>query len=192
MHYIDLQTQQFHELYVKNRQKLLRFAYSYLKDEMLAEDIVMDSFMHYWEHRETIEKDVSPLPYILATIKNRCLNQLQKLRVRQRAQSEIHAVNARILALQISSLTACDPNELFSREAKRIIGKAISELPKQTREVFIRGRIQDQPYKQIIAEMHITLGVVDYEIRKAKKILAGKIKSYYPDILLILIFLFIY
>ncbi len=182
----DLHTHQFHELYVKNRHKLFRFAHSYLRDEMVAEDIVMDSFMHYWEHRDTIREDSSPLPYILTIVRNRCLNHLKAQQIRQRARGEIYDRDTRILELQISSMTACDPTELFSEEARRIVAQAIAELPGQTREVFIRARIQDQSYKQIIAEMNIPFSTVDHEMRKAKKILAEKLKRYYPDLLPVL------
>lgn len=191
MHETDIHTRQFHELYTSHRHKFYRFAYSYLRDKMVAEDIVMDSLMHYWEHRHAIREGSSPLPYVLTIIRNRCLNHLKAQQIRQRAQGEIHAVGTRILQLQISSMTACDPTELFSQEARQIVGKAISELPDQTREVFMRSMLQEQPYKQIIAEMNLSFGTVDHEMRKAKKILAEKLKKYHPDLLSILAVLFL-
>ena len=189
---IDSHILQLHKLYMANRHKLLKFAYSYLRDEMMAEDIVMDSFMHYWEHRDTIREDASPLPYILTIVRNRCLNQLKAQRVREKARGEIHDANIRMLDLQISSITACDPTELFTKEAHQIVAKAISELPDKTREVFMRSMLYDQPYKQIIAEMNVSFGTVDHEMRKAKKILAEKLKVYHPDLLSVLAILFLH
>jgi RNA polymerase sigma-70 factor (ECF subfamily) len=192
MHETDIQARQFHELYTGHRQKFFRFAYSYIRDEMVAEDIVMDSFMHYWEHRDTLTEDRSPLAYVLTIVRNRCLNHLKAQQVRQRAQGEMHAVGVRVLELQIASMTACDPTELFTREARQIVAKAISELPDRTREVFMRSMLHDQPYKQIITEMNISFSTVDHEMRKAKKILAEKLKRYHPDLLLFLLLLFIH
>lgn len=183
----DSKSKQFHTLYENNRYKLFRFAFSYLRDEIVAEDIVMDSLMHYWEHRDTIREGSSPLPYIITTIKNRCLNHLKSQLVRQKAQSEIYDTSIRTLELQVSSINACDPAELFSEESRRIITQAISELPDQTREVLLRNMYQDQPYKQIMAEMNLSFGTVDHEMRRAKKMLAAKLKAYHPDLLVIMI-----
>lgn len=175
--------QQFHELYVNNRQKLYRFAYSYVRDSMVAEDIVMESFMHYWEHSDSIREEASPMPYILTCVKNKCLNHLKAQQVRRRAQTEIISVSDKVLKMQVSSLTACDPQQLFSEEAQQIIEKAIAELPDQTRDVFIRSRFMEQSYKEITAETGIPFRKVDYELRKASKMLAEKLKTYLTDLL---------
>lgn len=182
----EVKTRQFLELYADYRQKLFYFAYSYLRDKMTAEDIVMDSFMHYWEHRDSIWKESSHVPYILATVRNKCLNHLKSQQVKQRAQNEISALNAKLLQTQISSLTACDPQELFAEESRQIIAEAIAGLPEQTREIFIRSRFKDMSYKQIITEMNIPFRTVDYELRKATKMLAGNLKKYFPYLLPIL------
>lgn len=181
-------SQQFHALYENNRRRLFRFALSYLRDEVVAEDIVMDGFMHYWEHRDSIREDTSPLPYILTTVRNGCLNHLKAQLVRQRARNELYDTNSRIVELQIQSITACDPTELFTEESRHIVARAVSELPGQTREVLLRSMFQEQPYKQIMAEMNLSFGTVDHEIRRAKKILAKKLKMYHPDLLTVLVF----
>jgi RNA polymerase sigma-70 factor (ECF subfamily) len=154
---------------------------------MAAEDIVMDSFMHYWEHRNTIGESESPLPYILTTIRNSCLNNLKAQRIRKKAHGEILDISTRVLELQISSLSACDPKELFTEEARQIVARAIAGLPEQTREVFLRSMFRCQSYKQIIAEMNVSFSVVDHEMRRAKKILSEKLKKYRPDLILMLL-----
>lgn len=171
---------------------MFHFAYSYLRDEMAAEDIVMDSFMHCWESRNTIKEDASVLPYILTTIRNKCINYLKSQQIRLKAKNEIHTLNARILHAQIALLTACDPTELFTKETRQILSKAIAGLPGKTREIFVRSRLQEQSYKQIIAEMNVSFRNVDYELRKATKILSENLKEYFPNLLFVVVILSFY
>lgn len=182
-------TRQFHELYTNYRKKMYCFAYSYLRDETAADDIVMDSFMHCWEYRDTIKEDASPLPYILTTIKNRCINHLKSEQVKLKARNEIYTLRSNLLQTQITSLNACDPTELFAKETRQILSKAIAGLPDKTREIFVRSRLQNQSYKQIIAEMDVSFRSVDYELRKATKILSENLKEYFPDLLPVIILL---
>lgn len=182
-----IDSHQFHELYINYQKKMFYFAYSYLRNEMAAEDIVMDSFMQCWEYRSKIKDDSSPLPYILTTVRNKCINYLKSQQLRQKAKNEISTLNSKILHTQITSLTACDPTELFAKETRQIISKAIADLPDKTREIFVRSRMQNQSYKQIIAEMNISFRSVDYELRKATKILSDNLKQYFPDFMFVII-----
>lgn len=181
----DIATEQFHELYTKHRQKLICFANSYLRDRMAAEDIVMDSFMSFWEHRHAIREGESPLPYVMVSVRNKCLNYLKSQQVRKRAKDEISSLSFRVLQIQISSLSACDPEKLFEKETRSIISGAIDQLPEQTREIFLRSRFEGQSYKQIMDEMKISFRTVDYELRKANRLLGEKLKYYFPHLMLL-------
>jgi RNA polymerase sigma-70 factor (ECF subfamily) len=187
---IDHKSKRFHELYVRDRQKLVRFARSYVRDEALAEDIVMESLANCWEHRDSIRENTSPMPYILTSVRNLCLNHLKAQQVRLKAHTELHDTEIRILNLQIMSVTACDPAELLADEAQKIFDRAVDELPERTREVFERGVLLNQSYRQITDEMSLSFGTVDHEMRRAKKNLADKIKKYHPELVPIIVFWF--
>lgn len=188
----DAKSRELHELYLDNRARLFKFARSYLRDDAAAEDVVMDSFAELWERREALKEGASPLPYLLTTVRNRCLNVLKSRRVRQRAHGAILDTEARVLELQIASITACDPTELMAEESRRIVSLAISELPPRTREVLTRSLFHDQPYRQITSEMNLTPSAVDHEMRRAKRMLAKKIGRYRPDLLAFLSAVFLF
>ena len=70
----------FEELYNCYKVRFERFAISYIQDRSVAEDIVTDSFVYWWEHRDRVgSKDENPAAYILATIRHKCLNHLRAL-----------------------------------------------------------------------------------------------------------------
>ena len=45
---------QFNDFFSECRQGFIRFAHTYVHDEMVAEDIVMEAFMYYWNNRENL------------------------------------------------------------------------------------------------------------------------------------------
>lgn len=44
----------FEELYNCYKVRFERFAISYIQDRSVAEDIVTDSFVYWWEHRDRV------------------------------------------------------------------------------------------------------------------------------------------
>ena len=45
----------FDDLYAEYQPRFVRIARSYLRNDMAAEDIVTDSFLYFWEHREELQ-----------------------------------------------------------------------------------------------------------------------------------------
>ncbi|MDR3060834.1 MAG: sigma-70 family RNA polymerase sigma factor, partial [Dysgonamonadaceae bacterium] len=82
------------------------------------------------------------------------------------------------LSIRITSLKACEPEEVFSEEIKYIVQKTLSGLPSKTREVFRLSREQSLTYKEIADRMGISVKVVEFHISKAIKILRVSLKDY--------------
>ena len=111
-------------------------------------------------------------------VKNKCLNHLRSQGVRLRAAEDIHSHGARMLRTRISTLEACNPEELFSEEARRLVNETLDRLPEKTRAIFIRSRFDGKSYKEIAAEMGVTVKSVEFEVSKAMKILRVVLKDY--------------
>lgn len=169
----------FNRLFAEYQQRFIRFAVSYIADAAAAEDIVMESFVAAWEKRAQLTVATFP-PYALTIVKNRCLNHLRGQGVRMRAAETIHSHSTRMLHTRIATLEACDPEELFSVEARRLVERTLERLPARTREIFVRSRFEGQGYKQIAAEMETTVKSVEFEVSKAMKLLRVALKDYLP------------
>lgn len=167
----------FNRLFGEYQQRFIRFAVSYIADTAVAEDIVMESFVAAWEKREILTLSSFPA-YTLTSIKNKCLNHLRAQGVRQRAAETIHSHGARMLDNRIATLEACDPEELFSDEARKLVNEALAGMPARTREIFQRSRFHGESYKQIALEMDTTVKSVEFEISKAMKVLRVALKDY--------------
>ena len=67
----------FNKFFTENQHRFIRFAWTYTRDEVVAEDIVMESLMAYWENRDHMTPEINPAAYVLTVVKNKCLNYLR-------------------------------------------------------------------------------------------------------------------
>jgi RNA polymerase sigma-70 factor (ECF subfamily) len=87
------------------------------------------------------------------------------------------------LSFRISALEEFIPDDIFSEEITNIFRKALSQLPEQTRKVFIMSRFQDKSNKNIAEELNISVKGVEYHISKALRSLKISLKDYLPLLL---------
>ena len=79
---------------------------------MEAEDIVMEAMTYYWGKQDPFVWSESSCLYF-TTIKNKCLNYLRDRQYYQAVSRAITEHAAWKLAIQISTLETCFPEELF-------------------------------------------------------------------------------
>lgn len=137
---MEIEISQFSEFFNEYHKRFVRFAKNYVQDEDEAEDIVMDSIIAFWEHRETLPDDVNISAYVLTSIKNRCLNYLQTFRVNNR--TSLDELELWKVDLDIKSLKNLDPQVIYTNEIKSIVERTVSKLPKLTRRIFYMSRLR--------------------------------------------------
>lgn len=169
----------FNRLYEEYNQRFIRFARSYVTANEIAEDIVNDSFMYYWENKQSIT-DQNISSYLLTVVKHKCINHLKRLALEEHAKDRFQSLEQWELQLKISTLEACDPEKLLSDEIQDLVEKALRSMPEQTREILIRSRYRSQSNKEIAAQLGISVKAVEYHITKALKVLRVVLKDYYP------------
>lgn len=179
--------QNFNNLFNKHYENFVCFAMSYVKDRPIAEDIVSEAFTAFWENQAQLLPSTKPQAYILTVIKNKCLNHLRHLQVRQRAEKEINEHAEWKLSTSINTLQACDPSFLFSEEVQLLIESTLNDLPKKTRQIFILNRYGGFSYKEIASRMKLSPKSVEFHISKALKHLRISLEDF-----LGFVFLFFY
>ena len=178
----SISSTEFGKLFFEFKPRFIALAYRYVRDRETAEDLVSDSFMTFWEMHETLPADINVPAYILTSVKNRCLNHLNR-----RAEQDMHSTLTRRLQADVRSLSACDPDLLFSEEIRAILKQAVRKMPKMTRSVFLLSRIRNMTYSEIAAELGISVSHVNFEIRRALNLMRSELKDYLPAVLIILI-----
>lgn len=168
----------FNKLFTDYQGRFIRFANSYVRDTVVAEDFVVEALMYYWENRNTLAPDSNVPAYILTIIKHKCLNHLHHISLKEGVKEKLQAHAEWELSTRISSLEACDPSELFTADAERIVNETLSSLPEQTRKIFIMSRYENKSHKEIAEELNITTKGVEFHITKALNALRVNLKDY--------------
>lgn len=168
----------FNRVYTTYFNRFVRFARSYMSTDEAAEDVVNDSFMYYWENRNTVVDQNLPA-YLLSVVRHKCINQLKRQAIEEQAKSGLQSLEEWELQVKISTLEACDPEKLLSDEVQHLIRHALEKLPSQTREILIRSRFKGQSNRAIAAEFGISVKAVEYHVTKALKALRKALGDYY-------------
>ncbi len=131
-------------------------ALSYVKDSVKAEDIVQDVLLNIWKKREQLNVQISLKAYLLRCVTNRSLNHL---RDNKRYMVELE---------ETIEDNSCGIEEgMYYNETESIIFKYIDRLSPRCRQVFIMNRIDQMKYKEIAAELDVSVKTVEHHIAKA-------------------------
>lgn len=168
----------FNSLYNSNFSNMVRFAQGYVKDFEIAEDFVVEAFSKYWQNRKTLHEGSNPKAYILTIIKNKCLNYLEHLKVKNRAEEELSKCSAWHIETSLQTLSACNPNKLFSKEIQNIVDETILSMPLKTAFVYQLSRDKGLSYKEIAVELGVSVKTVEFHISKALELLRKSLRDF--------------
>lgn len=174
----------FNSLVDKYQQRFIRFADSYVHDRMLAEDIVMDSFMYYWENRRGLASDVNIPAYVLTAVKHRCIDKLREKKHSCEVSGDLNDISVWKFSFQIDALENFEPHDVFTSEIEQLVEKTLNGLPEQTRRIFILSRYENKSYKEISEMYGISVKGVEFHISKTIKMLRASLKDYLPSVII--------
>lgn len=147
--------------------RLFRTAYFYLQNKQWSQEVVLDTFLKIWDHRAELKQIKDIESYCFIVVKNTALNYLAKERRR---------IDCSYSFFEGQVEQSSSPEELLiSEELFQRYVKALDELPKRCREVFIRIREEKQSYAQVANELGISVKTVDAQLQKATKKLKQKL-----------------
>lgn len=182
---VAMTTAEFGRLFATWRARFEAIACRYVRSAAVAEDLVSDSFMSFWENRGRIPADANLQAYILIIVRNKCLDWLRAQSLHAKIEQEVYELRRRVLAADIRSLQAFNPEEIFL-EVAAIVRQSLDRLPELTREVFVARRFEELSYKEIAEKYGITVRRVEFELEKAVKQLRVALKDYLPVLLMLL------
>ena len=136
----------FDALYADYKPRFVRIAQSYVRNGMVAEDIVTDSFLYLWEHRAELTITASLPAYVLGAVKHGCLEWLRNEKNRLNIRQQIHTTAYHSIQARITALEACDPGQLFASEVAAIVQEEIARMPEPMRSIFVASRFDGKTY----------------------------------------------
>lgn len=148
----------FDEFYARYWKLLYRVAFRILKDEHASEDIVQDTFVRFWENRNTIE-NTNIRGWLSTTSYRLILKSLKK----QEAKEGFDAI-------AFQEPLADDADQLLHvRQLQVQIDNCVRALPHQCRKVYTMSRHNNLSIKNIADELGISPKTVEGHLTLALK-----------------------
>lgn len=151
---------------------LCLYAGRFVDDRAAREDIVQDVFFMVWEKRGAIEVNVSAKAYLMASVKNHCLNYLRKLGYRQGFRDRM---------MERVPVYAENMDDLYNlQELQELLARTLEKLPEEYRLAFIMSRMEDKGSPEIAEAMGVSVRTVERYRNRAVEILREELKDFLP------------
>jgi RNA polymerase sigma-70 factor (family 1) len=136
------------------------------KNAVDAEDVVMDVFTHIWSTSDKIDTLQTPKSYLFKSVHNKALE-------------KIRAKKVEILSFDAQKIVVVDYKEENADNflLKEKIYNSIRQLPKQCQLIFVKAKIDGLSYKEIAADLNLSIKTIENQMSKALKILRASVKN---------------
>ncbi len=160
---------QFQQVFEQYYNPLCKYAFSFIKERDICEDIVQDVFARIWETRRDLVVADGIKFYLFKAVRNNCLTYLRR---EQR--------------LPVSSLSEMEDTwPVAGTETdygdginyKALLGKGIDQLPPKCKEVFLLSHLGDLSNQQVADNLGISIKTVNNQLWKALKFLKNFAKN---------------
>lgn len=148
----------FNFFFREHMEHLYQYAYAFVKERGVAEDIVQDVFIYLWTNRNKISYTGPVYAYLMRAVKNACINYRTHIQVEQKYQKEVMAISGGDEVIE-------DPEDF--EELRRKLFETVDKLPPKCREIFIMGCVEGLKYKEIAAKLNVSQNTVKTQMKFA-------------------------
>lgn len=151
--------QAFTQLYTTHLNNLYRYIFLFTKSKEETEEILQEIFIKIWENREKLPEVDSLKNYLFRSAKNKLIDNIRHLQIRQRVLSEIKRTK------DISETSTSD--QCAYREYYHVVQQAIEKLPPKRKLIFRLNIENGLSQDEIAIQLNISKSVVQKQTYKA-------------------------
>jgi RNA polymerase sigma-70 factor, ECF subfamily len=168
----------FEKVFKRYYKALHSYAYTIVKNEDVADDMVQQVFYRMWNSAERVNIQSSIAAYLYRAVYNESLNYIkhQKIVVAHQKETAPHMKSERDTAA----------GKIINKELEQKLRQALNALPEQCRTVFQLSRFENLKYQEIAEQLGISVKTVENQMGKALKIMRVQLIDLLPFILLLL------
>ncbi|WP_442587669.1 RNA polymerase sigma factor [Pedobacter sp. AW31-3R] len=162
-----LNIDEFEILFRRNHKFLCMVAMDYVQDQYLAEDVVQDFFIDFWQRRHTIKLTSSFEGYARRAIKYKSIDLIRKNAVAEKGSHQF-------LKLEIEEGAEPEPDQVDRQHQRYLkIVELIHTLPENRRNIFIMHAVDKLSYAQIAEKQQISINTVKTQLKRAYAAIRG-------------------
>jgi RNA polymerase sigma-70 factor (ECF subfamily) len=141
---------------------LLRYAFSLVKNRELAEEVVSDVFVNFWNQRTNVREILHLRRYLVTSVRNKALSEIS----RKKPLLDGDKVDEEYL--KYSDFRSLE-DDWISKELYHFIMRKIDDLPERCKEVLIMAKINGLKQKEIGDILSISPKTVENTLARALK-----------------------
>jgi RNA polymerase sigma-70 factor (family 1) len=149
---------------------LVLFAMNFTRIPEIAEEIVQDTFVRFWDERRTITIDRSLKSWLLRCVQNRCIDWIRQKKIRKKYNDEV--------ATTLETFEYNTDNYVINSELEDIFKIALGKLSPEVYEAYCLSRNKGLKYKDIAAKQKVSERTVEVRIGKALTLLREELKDF--------------
>ena len=136
------------------------YSLKYCDSFELAEDIVQDLFVKFWDEKLYMKLEGAISPYLFQSVKNNTLQAIKK-------KSKYHFEE---IEDQVNKLMEDEKVDIaLIEEEKKKLYKEIDALPPRSKEVFKAIVLENMKYKEVASQLGVSLNTVKTHYSRALK-----------------------
>jgi len=155
-------------IYNLYKRPLYNYVWKMLSDKSVAEDIVQNVFLKFYENLKIIKQKSYPSAWLFTTARNEIYGYLRKKKIRSEELMDEDFDYA-----SIENLKA----DIEESEIKDLIEKEIDKMNEDTKEIFLLRHYSELSYKDIANVLGIDESIVKGRLFRARQILIDKISK---------------
>ena len=156
----------FNQIVFRYKDRLLNFIYRFLNDLDRSEDLVQDTLLKLYTHKDSYKEIAKFSTWLYTIAANLARTELRKIKRRKTFSVTELSRDDREFIIQG---TDDGPSEIHSTEdIQKKIKKALADLPADFRTMIILRDIQELSYDEISKIMDVPLGTVKSRINRGR------------------------
>ncbi|WP_176954397.1 RNA polymerase sigma factor [Niabella drilacis] len=164
----------FGELFGKFFPGMLSYATSFLKDQQLAEEVVEDVFVKFWENRKTA-REIRKVPfYLYRAVRYASIDAMER-------NKKFKSLSFEEIGEAFTFSYLPQANSLINKENCLKISDAISQLPARCRLIFRLVKEEGMKYKEVAQLLDLSEKTVENQMNIAIKKLVDTLKTDFPE-----------
>lgn len=160
----------FEQMFKTYFKQLHAYAFTMLRNEADAEEMVQQVFFKLWERNEPLSFSGSAGAYLYRAVHNESLNFIKHRKIKSNHQLHV--------AYTMKNDVEHPVKKVLAGELEKRIHAALEELPEQCRSIFQLSRFEELKYREIAQQLGISVKTVENQMGKALKLLRLKLADF--------------
>jgi RNA polymerase sigma-70 factor (ECF subfamily) len=164
-------------LVVKYQHRVVKIAQKYVSDFADASDIAQEAFIKAYKALPNFRGESSFYTWLYRIVTNAAKNFLESSS-RQRSQVDVDDEVLNASSPEALTDRQTPDSIIESEELKKVILKAVGELPNELREAFMLREVEGLSYDAIAERANVPIGTVRSRIFRARQYIESKMEQF--------------